>query len=406
MKISTLCRPGKPSPLSLPCLVVLLVTLLNTQSSLSQQQQPAATEVSVDHDHLRLELRLGNAMFNKGDLDGAISEYNKILALDPKSKTALFNRGLAYGKQNKQSLAIADFNKAIEIDPRYSTAYNSRGLVYLDLGNWDEAINDFTKAISVNSIGKIAPLAYNNRAIVRRRQKKYEAAMDDCNAALQIDPKYAYALINRGTIERIQKKYTDAMKDYDAAISLSPKLPEVFGQRGYLKTLMFDDKGAIADYTTNVELNPQSSFAYEERGQAKERLGDHDGAIADLNAAIKLGASKPQKARSMAAQKLTPEQTKEVNDYVQKSNLYVISFWAAPKYSEAKRASVIVTLDKTGEITESHIGKTSENEEYDESVLAAIKKAHALAAPPKCLEQPVRIEFSFNQFLTKKGPLP
>jgi TonB family protein len=403
MKISTLIRLDKKLTPSLPCLVVLLATFSNTQASLSDQQ-PAAQEVNADH--IRLELRLGNAMFNKGDLEGAIAEYSKVLAVDPKSKYALFDRGLAYEKQNKQNLAIADYTKAIEIDPRYQTAFNSRGLAQLDLGNLDEAVNDFTKAIGINSLGKVAPMAYNNRSIVRRRQKQFDAAMDDCNAALQIDPKYGYALINRGTIERIQNKFEQAMKDFDAGISLSPKTAEAYGQRGYLKTLMSDDKGAIVDYTAELALNPKSSFAYEQRGQAKEKLGDHDGAIADLNAAIKLGASKSQAPRSVAAQKLTPEQTKEVNDYIQKANLYVISFWAAPKYSEAKRASAILTVSKNGEMSESRIGRTSENEEYDESVLAAIKKAHALPPPPACLEQPVRIEFSFNQFLTKKGPLP
>ncbi len=259
-------------------------------------------------------------MFNKGDLEGAIAEYNKILVLDPKSKFAFFDRGLAYAQQKKQNLAIADYTKAIEIDPRYQSAFNSRGLAQLDLGNWDEAVNDFTEAISINSIGKIAPVAYTNRAIVRYRQKKYDAAMDDLNAALQIDPTYAYALNYRAIVESSQNKFAEAMKDYDAVISLSPNISQAFafGQKGYFKTLMFDDKDAIIDYTAVLALDPKSIFAYWQRGRAKERLGDHDGAIADLKASIKLGASKwyvklgPSKshpARSITAQKLTHEQT-------------------------------------------------------------------------------------------------
>jgi tetratricopeptide (TPR) repeat protein len=53
-----------------------------------------------------------------------------------------YNRGLA--KQDKGDLdgAIADYNRAIELDPKYFFAYNNRGNAKKDKDDLDGAIGD------------------------------------------------------------------------------------------------------------------------------------------------------------------------------------------------------------------------------------------------------------------------
>ena len=75
---------------------------------------------------------------------------------------AYFNRGLAYGKKGEVDRAIADFDKAIALNPDYAAAYYNRGTAYGMKGDYDRAIADFGRAIKLNP--KDAD-AYNNRGL-------------------------------------------------------------------------------------------------------------------------------------------------------------------------------------------------------------------------------------------------
>ena len=59
------------------------------------------------------------------------------------------NRGFTYGKKGQVDRAISDFNKAIELNPKLAMAYNNRGLVYFVTKEYDNAWNDVNKAQSL-----------------------------------------------------------------------------------------------------------------------------------------------------------------------------------------------------------------------------------------------------------------
>ena len=49
--------------------------------------------------------------------------------------------------------AISDFNKVIEIDPKDAKAYNNRGISKSNIGDKKGACDDYKKAISLGSKG-------------------------------------------------------------------------------------------------------------------------------------------------------------------------------------------------------------------------------------------------------------
>ena len=61
----------------------------------------------------------GNAKDDKGDFDGAIADYNRVIELDPKFAVAYNNRGNAELEKGNLDAATADFDHAIELDPNY-----------------------------------------------------------------------------------------------------------------------------------------------------------------------------------------------------------------------------------------------------------------------------------------------
>jgi len=92
----------------------------------------------------------GIAYESKGEVERAIADYNKAIALDPKFAKAYTNRGVAYRKKGESDRAIADFTKAIALNPKSAAAYYNRGYTYANKGEYDRAIADFRKALEIN----------------------------------------------------------------------------------------------------------------------------------------------------------------------------------------------------------------------------------------------------------------
>ena len=66
----------------------------------------------------------------KGMLDEAISEYEKILALNPNYRKSRVNRGLAYYQKGMLQEAIEEYKKALTINPNYGKVHYNLSIVY------------------------------------------------------------------------------------------------------------------------------------------------------------------------------------------------------------------------------------------------------------------------------------
>src|SRR5687768_3039038 len=69
----------------------------------------------------------GNALADRGDLDGAIAEYDRAIAINPYHAFYYFNRGNARKDKREFDLAIADYDKAVCLDANIPQVYNNRG---------------------------------------------------------------------------------------------------------------------------------------------------------------------------------------------------------------------------------------------------------------------------------------
>jgi tetratricopeptide (TPR) repeat protein len=89
----------------------------------------------------------GEAAFAKGDFAGAISAYNRALALDPTVYDAAVFTGDAYFKKGDHAQAGEWFLRAIQIDPNRETAYRYWGDDLVAQGRMSEAKEKFIDAI-------------------------------------------------------------------------------------------------------------------------------------------------------------------------------------------------------------------------------------------------------------------
>jgi tetratricopeptide (TPR) repeat protein len=127
----------------------------------------AGLELAKIHTDRGVELK------RKGDLDGAIADYGRAIALNPQDMFAFNNRGNTWRDKGDLARALADYTEALRLDPDYAAAYTNRGRVHELQRNLAQARADFAAALA-------APAKYPNTAwakdMARQRLRALGAA--------------------------------------------------------------------------------------------------------------------------------------------------------------------------------------------------------------------------------------
>lgn len=200
-------------------LILILCPYHNGTAACGQVADPAMVYV-----------KKGNILLAKGDLDGAISNFNKAIELKPTLAAAYLNRGYARRAQGDLNKAIEDYDRATELDPRTTL---------------------------------------KNRQV-------------------------AQAYINHGSIKREKLEADEAVNAYNIAIKLYPDELQAYLERGQARILLEDFQGAMADFSYILGRKDfdqgRSALAYAGRSFVKLLLGQEDEAKKDLAESLKLAA--------------------------------------------------------------------------------------------------------------------
>lgn len=140
------------------CVVTVLLSLFGAAPAQDKEPETAGEYV-----------QRGVVRSKKGDLDGAIADYDKAIALRPDYAYAYNNRGNSYGKKGDDDAAIADFTKAISLVPKFAAAYANRGLAELSKGMDREAEQDFRKALEIS--GSLKSMIETESNKIREQRK-------------------------------------------------------------------------------------------------------------------------------------------------------------------------------------------------------------------------------------------
>jgi tetratricopeptide (TPR) repeat protein len=165
----------------------------------------------------------GNELFEQGEYEKAIENYNKALLLNPAFSECYFNKGLCYYNLKNFDQSIAEYTKALEFDPQNPIIYNNRGDAYYRKQDFQNAILDYDKAISLN---KEYLKAYYNRGLAYACLEEYDKAVEDFSKVIEINPEFADAYHVRGLAYEFLNKFDEAIKDFEKALSLNPSLEE------------------------------------------------------------------------------------------------------------------------------------------------------------------------------------
>ena len=191
--------------------------------------------------------------------------------------------------------ALSDANLAVELNPKDGDAYLSRGSAKAAIGLHEQAIVDFTQALRCpdNSLflrSKFLLLCHWERADSKAELGNHAGAIADYDRAVELGFDTPEVYYNRGHSKADLGDHAGAIADYDRAVELGLDTLEIYLNRGFCKAEFGNHAGAIADYDRVIERNTKYAEAHHSRGQANLALKNYAGAIIDYGRAIALGA--------------------------------------------------------------------------------------------------------------------
>ena len=230
-------------------------------------------------------VRSAQAKEAKGDFDGAIADYGRLIELGPQNPGGYYGRAVAKSNKGDWDGAIADYNRTLELDPKNAYAYNNRGLMKQAKNDADGAMADYSHAIELDPKNSYA---YSNRCLAKDGKGDYDGAIADCDRAIELDPKNPKSYRNRGFAKAWKGDLEGGIADYNRVIEIEPNYSTVYGDRGLARYLLRNWTDALGDYQRFYELSLLSPNA-QDYGRLsiwliRNRLGEAETASKELSA--------------------------------------------------------------------------------------------------------------------------
>ena len=291
-----------------------------------------AQGLSVGADHYKL----GLLKSEKGDLDGAISEFNKVIehslsraqysaipedasranqeqdnfilyysnlaVVVSRQAAAYCARGLAWYAKGNLEEAQADFEQTINLSPRYLEAYLNLGAVKQLREDPEGALALYNQALKINPQDVAI---YFNRAVAYYTLHDMKSALADVEKAVELEPNNAAVYVNRGNFWTYIQQYDKALSDYNRAISLNSRLASAYNNRGNVYFITRKTDAAISDFERAMKFKPTLAEAYLNRGLVRFAEGETGEAEADFRRCrsmnMKLGRSIDERIKQIGS---------------------------------------------------------------------------------------------------------
>ncbi len=221
----------------------------------------------------------------KGRYQAAIADYDQYITLRPHNLEGYHERGKTHLQFKQYEKGIRDFREALKIKSTHLKSYEFKGMAEMELGKYADAIETYTRLLQ-SPKGKKNHNAYLQRANAFAKLQNFQAAVNDYNKLLQLQPGNSTAYLRRGGIYFQLQQYDAALLDINKALEDNPKNAEALLNRAIVFASQNQHNQAISDFDSYLQLNPADAKTYNWRGISKTHIGDHTSAIEDFSKAI------------------------------------------------------------------------------------------------------------------------
>lgn len=247
----------------------------------------------------------------------ALDYYQRFIGYETESYRGYYHRGKLYSRLGNYAAAIKDYSLAIFYQPDLMVGYYNRAIALEKIGGKRDAFKDYKIVLKCSPnlfLEKNAPSSYQNRARVQieiadeevelanlsnnslqgyqTAIEYYNGAIKDLAIAIRFNPNYdrlphARAFLRRGYAHLRLNNNQAAIQDYNQAIYLQPQDAKAYVYRGLMRANKYQEyAGALEDFSAAVARDRNDAAAYYHRGLVLYKLGRYQEALDNYNIAL------------------------------------------------------------------------------------------------------------------------
>ena len=162
----------------------------------------------------------GNRSYKRGDLDGAIESYRKVLDFDDSFYQAHYQIGVIKAKMGDRDRAIEHYESSLSINPDFYKGWFALGLSKKSNGDNMGAISAFNSAVEVYPA---YDKAYGAMGEIYFNEKNYEKAIEVLNTSVQVNPNYSKGYSTLGVVYIEMEEWGNAVNNLVLATTYNEK---------------------------------------------------------------------------------------------------------------------------------------------------------------------------------------
>lgn len=169
--------------------------------------------LAIEPDNIFATLFRGSSNLYLGNMDDAAADFERAIALDPGNAGILSFIGHTYGGTGDSETAIEYFTDAIALEPRNAAHLSARSYEYVLIGDTEAANADMIRALSLNPTdpGLREEIGWNYV-----NQGSHTEAIRMFTSALVFDPERRFSYLGRGTAMIMLGNTRGGAQDYHA----------------------------------------------------------------------------------------------------------------------------------------------------------------------------------------------
>lgn len=200
--------------------VAVMIPLTWQQSKVWRSSESVWSRVlDVDSTSSIGQIAMGSLRFDQGQVQRAVTHYERGLAYDPDYAEGYNNLGVALTQLGRMTEAKAAFQRALSLRSDYAEAFNNLGIALANEGRMDEAITNYQRAIAANGAYSDAHTNWGN---VLLRQGKPAEALSHYATAVRLNALDAGAELNWGVALAQAGDLGAAIPHFQRAVKLRP----------------------------------------------------------------------------------------------------------------------------------------------------------------------------------------
>ncbi|MEP7338207.1 MAG: tetratricopeptide repeat protein [Acidobacteriota bacterium] len=236
-------------------------------------------------------------------LDDAIAEYQLAIGADPKDKRAYYELANLYRAHGAYADAVKLYQKQLEVEPKHVPALKGLALAYLAQGNEARMTAALNQARDLRgSAQEVNGDIYlqTQMAFYYLKQNKMKQARAAAEAALVVEPRYAWARIAAAEVDLADSKVFEAERNLLAAERYAG-FPMLFFTFGKLYLSVDDFDGAMERFA--------KAFSFSVGVSSKDQFATRLGGSLDVKAeGVKELLAREHQASIFIAESPTPSE--------------------------------------------------------------------------------------------------